>query len=323
MNKRLRILSTVVMTYMLAALCWWAVLLNRKNIDVFRLEKQLFHEQHRNQTDSGAEIIALTQYQEIVDKYKRQDLMILLEALVFGLSVILGIYFINRAFAKELAITEKQNNFLLSITHELKSPLTSIRLILDTFIKRSLPDQQIKELSSDGLQEISRLDELFNKILLATRLGTAYPYLMVNTDVSAMLNTIINKYERIYLDVKFHRDISPAVHKDLDENAFRSMINNLLENAIKYSTATPVITTKLHEKNSKIVLSIADNGVGIPQDEKLKIFDQFYRVGSESTRTSKGTGLGLYIVKRIIEAHNGKITVRDNGIPGSIFEITL
>jgi len=322
MNNRLRILSFIVMTYMLAALCWWAVLLHRKNTDVFKLESQLLQERFIN--DAGiptVDVTTLPEYEELKASFDRQMMMITGEALVFGLVLIMGIYFINRAFNRELAIAEKQKNFLLSITHELKSPLASISLILDTFIKRDLPKEKVQELSADALQESTRLNELFNKILLATRLGNTHQFHMQDTDISNLLSKTVEKFQRVYPNVKLEANIDENVVKSVDQDAMISVVNNLLENAIKYSTKSPEIRLSLRKQSEKVTLLIADNGIGIPTRERTNVFEQFYRIGSEDTRTSKGTGLGLYIAKEIITAHKGKIKVTDSPLGGSQFEI--
>ena len=307
---------------MLAALCWWAVLLHRKNTDVFKLESQLLQERFIN--DIGiptVDVTTLPEFTELKASYDRQMMMITGEAIVFGLVLIIGIYFINRAFNRELAIADKQKNFLLSITHELKSPLASINLILDTFIKRDLPKEKVQELSSDALQESTRLNELFNKILLATRLGTTHSFNMQETDISTLLNKTVEKFQRVYPNVKLDANIQSNMVKTVDQDAMISVVNNLLENAIKYSAKDPEIKLQLSSQGEKALLTVSDNGIGIPVKERANVFDQFYRIGSEETRTSKGTGLGLYIVKEIITAHRGKIKVTDSALGGSQFEI--
>jgi signal transduction histidine kinase len=100
-------------------------------------------------------------------------------------------------------------------------------------------------------------------------------------------------------------------------------LNNLLENAVKYTPADKPVTISLQLKNNSAVIQIADNGPGIPDAEKGKVFNKFYRIGNEETRKSKGTGLGLYLTSKIIKQHNGKIAVMDNVPSGCIFEIML
>ena len=99
------------------------------------------------------------------------------------------------------------------------------------------------------------------------------------------------------------------------------LVNNLVENAMKYSPKESVITVKVTEADREVQLTVIDEGQGIPDEEKRKIFDKFYRAGNENTRTTKGTGLGLYLCRKIVESHNGYISVTDNHPQGSIFAV--
>ena len=323
-SRSLRILSIIVIVYMLMALLWWAILLNRKNNEVFVLQADLLKESYMNKAGiAQLDVTTLPEYEELKSNYDRQMYMILGEAIVFGIILILGMFFINRAFSRELSAAEKQKNFLLSITHELKSPLASINLILSTFIKRKLPEEKIKELSQDGLSESVRLEELFNKILIATRLDKAYPFNFEETDLSKTVDAVIIAFEKSHKDLTLEKEIQSNIIKDVDRESIVSVVKNLLENAYKYCLDTKFIKITLRQQGDDVILEVSDKGIGIAKEEKNKIFDQFYRVGSEDTRASKGTGLGLYIVNQIVSAHNGKIKVLDNPSGGTIFQITL
>lgn len=323
-NKSLRILSTVVILYMLMALLWWAVLLHRKNNEVFILKADLLKEQYMNKAGiAQLDVTTLPEYEVLKSDYNRQMYMILGEAVVFGITLILGIFFINRAFVRELLAAEQQKNFLLSITHELKSPLASINLILSTFIKRELPSEKVKELSQDGLNESVRLEELFNKILIATRLDKAYPFNFEETDLSTIVYKVSQSFKKKNPDAEVSLNIQTDIMHEVDRESIVSLIKNLLENAYKYSPHEKQISVDLQQIDDKIYLSIADKGVGISKSEKSKVFDQFYRVGNEETRESKGTGLGLYIVNQIVNAHKGKIKILDNEGGGTKFQVVL
>lgn len=309
---------------MLMALLWWAVLLHRKNNEVFVLKTELLQEQYMNKAGiAQLDVTTLPEYKELRSNYDRQMYMILGEAAVFGVTLILGIYFINRAFARELSAAEKQKNFLLSITHELKSPLASINLILSTFIKRKLPEEKIKELSQDGLNESLRLEELFNKILIATRLDKAFPFNFEETDLSNTVYNVSQLFKKRHPDTTMEIDIQNDIVMEVDRESMVSVVKNLLENAHKYSTNDKHISISLKREGTNVLLEVSDNGIGIAKNERTKVFDQFYRIGNEDTRDSKGTGLGLYIVNQIVTAHNGKIKIIDNPGGGTIFQIKL
>jgi signal transduction histidine kinase len=118
-------------------------------------------------------------------------------------------------------------------------------------------------------------------------------------------------------------DIEPSIFMEIDRTNFPSIILNLFENAVKYSPEDSTITIRLKKQNQKIILNVEDEGSGISDDEKNSIFGKFYRIGSEETRKTKGTGLGLYIVKYLVEQHNGTIKVKNNFPKGSNFEIVF
>ena len=134
-----------------------------------------------------------------------------------------------------------------------------------------------------------------------------------------LVDSLVEKFPKVI----FTKSIQPEVSTiEGDRMGMVSVITNLIENAVKYNfTEEPKIDISLKEENKKIILKIGDNGIGISDKEKKKIFERFYRVGNEDTRTTKGTGLGLYIVSQIVKAHQGKITVGDNQPKGTIFKI--
>ncbi len=309
---------------MLMALLWWAILLHRKNTEVFVLKSDLLKEQFMNTAGvANVDVTTMPEFKELKSEYERQMYMIFGEAVVFGITLILGIYFINRAYVRELSAADKQKNFLLSITHELKSPLASINLILSTFIKRDLPSDKIKELSSDGLKESTRLEELFNKILISTRLDQAYPFNFESVNISNLISTCANRFQNLHPEAKLIYNIEPEIIHSVDQESMVSVIKNLLENALKYSPDEKEITIDLRRPGNQTIIEVSDHGIGIPKEEKAKIFDQFYRIGSEDTRASQGTGLGLYIVKQIVHAHDGSIKVNNNDGLGTKLTITL
>ena len=309
---------------MLLALLWWAVLLQRKNTENFVLQTQLL--QHKFTNSVGVmefDVSSMPEYEEIKEEHERQMMMIYGETVVFALTLIMGIYFINKAYTSELLSSEKQKNFLLSITHELKSPLASINLIFSTFKKRQLSQDKITELSEDGLKESVRLEKLFNKILISTRLGKGYSFQIEAHNLSNLIKETVMSFHKNHPDVQITANIQEGVIKDIDKEGMISVITNLLENAEKYSGNDKAVEVTLKENGDQVYISIADNGVGIDKKEYSKIFDQFYRVGNEDTRSTKGTGLGLYIVNQIIAGHQGKVSVTDHNGNGTKFEILL
>lgn len=330
MEKRqsiqLRMLSYVVIAYMMMAFAWWTILLFTKNEDAFLAKRDklrlIMATEMGVQTD---EVFFQSEtYRQLQQQYQRQELMILGEAVVFVISLAIGVWLINRGYNKEMLAAQQRRNFLLSITHELKSPLASIRLILETFQKRKLPEEQFEKFNRSAVQEVDRLNKLVNDLLLSAKLETTYQIHETAIDLVPMLEDMVDKLAIKYPEAQLtltETGDTPFIRGDLD--GLRSVFSNLLENAIKYSPAPAQIEMVISPHPDYLQIDVADQGIGIPDREKQRIFDKFYRVGNEDTRNSKGTGLGLYIVKQIVLAHQGKIQVTDNSPRGARFQIKL
>lgn len=325
-NIRLRLLSYLVIFYMLLAFTWWSVLLFIKNKDAFHAKSELLKigMVAEGLIDSEADFQSTAEFQDLSKKYKRQEYMIFGEAAVFVLSLVIGVWLINRGYNKEMTAAQQRRNFLLSITHELKSPIASIQLVLETFLKRKLSPEQINKLGANGIKDAKRLNKLVNNLLLAAKVEIAYQPTFEPLDLQILIEDIAtqikNNHPNTTIDLDINSDI-PVIQGDIF--GLSSVVTNLIENGIKYSKDDAKITVQLSSIKNKLVLAIKDQGIGISAEEKKKIFEKFYRVGNEDTRQTKGTGLGLYIVKQMIQAHNGKIEVLDNQPKGTIFKITL
>ena len=248
--------------------------------------------------------------------------MIFGEAAVFIFSLVIGVYMINRGYNKEMTASQQRRNFLLSITHELKSPIASIRLVLETLLKRQLRKEQIDHFGNNALKETDRLNDLVNNLLLAAKIETTYQPVLEEIELQEFLEDITQRMQEKFPGAKI-RFISQVENPYLqgDLMGLTSIAVNLIENAVKYNIGKPEIEVRLKEEKKKVLLEFADNGIGISDQEKKKIFEQFYRIGKEDTRKTKGTGLGLYIVDQIVKAHGGKITVSDNLPQGTVFTV--
>jgi two-component system phosphate regulon sensor histidine kinase PhoR len=326
-NKaKLRLLSYAVIAYMMLAFVWWSVLLFTKNQDAFQAKRdkiQLLMIAD-GAVSSNEEFYATAEYIDLKRQYKRQEYMILGEAIVFTISLLTGLWLINRGYNREVDAAQQQRNFLLSITHELKSPIASIQLVLETMQKRVLPKDKKEKLTQSALFETTRLNTLVNDLLFSAKLERAYQPFIEDIDLAQLMEDTIGRMEAKYPNVSFsfHKQTAIPNYRG-DQAGMSSIIINLLENAVKYSTSPIEIEANIREEEGQIVLEIADNGIGISDKEKAKIFDKFYRVGDEDIRKTKGTGLGLYIVNQIVMAHRGQIDVLNNKPNGSRFVINL
>ncbi|MEO6851683.1 MAG: HAMP domain-containing sensor histidine kinase, partial [Mucilaginibacter sp.] len=253
--------------------------------------------------------------------------MIMGEGSMFILVFVFGAISLHKSIKKERKLQEQKKNFLLSVTHELKSPLASIKLLLQTIQKRDLTKAQVQDFIGKSLLDIERLDDMVENMLLASKIDNrSYTFPKAEFNLSVLVDNIVNRLQLNKCDINeqlINAEIEPKIEITGDKFALTSVVTNLIENAIKYSGPCEVVDVKLYKKNAEVHLEVADHGIGIADEEKSRIFDKFYRVGSEDTRNTKGTGLGLYIVKEVLDKHEASIRVKDNRPSGSIFEVVF
>jgi len=251
--------------------------------------------------------------------------MILGEGSMFIGIIVVGALLFHKSLNKERRLVEQKKNFLLSVTHELKSPLAAIKLYLETIQKRSLTKEQVTDFVGKCLLDVDRLNDMVENMLLAAKIeNQSYSFPKQQFDLSILVDGIVNRLQINKCDLTqqlINAEIESKVEVTGDKFALTAVVTNLLENAIKYSSPCDTVEVKLYTKSGKVHLEVADHGIGIADEEKSRIFDRFYRVGSEETRNTKGTGLGLYIVKHVLDKHEAIINVRDNRPAGSVFEV--
>jgi two-component system phosphate regulon sensor histidine kinase PhoR len=253
--------------------------------------------------------------------------MIMGEGSVFILVFLLGAYNLHTSINKERRLQEQKRNFLLSVTHELKSPLASIKLYMETIQKRKLDHSQIIDFTGKCLLDVDRLNDMVENMLLASKIeNRSYSFPKEQFNLSILVDSVVNRLQINKCDFSqqlINAEIEPKVEITGDKFALTSVVTNLIENAVKYSQPCAEVNVKLFRKDGQVYLMVADQGIGIADNEKSRIFDKFYRVGSEDTRNTKGTGLGLYIVKQVLEKHEASIRVKDNIPEGSVFEVVF
>jgi signal transduction histidine kinase len=253
--------------------------------------------------------------------------MIAGELSVFLFVLLVGAFSLHKSINKERQLHLRQKNFLLSVTHELKSPLASIKLFLQTMQKRDLNREQQINFIEKCLQDIERLDDLVENMLIASKIDNqTYTFPKEKINFSILVDTVVNRLQINKCDCNqqiINAEIEPQVEIIGDKFTLTSVVNNLIENAVKYSAPCESVEVKLYRKNNEVHLMVADHGIGISDIEKPLIFDKFYRVGNEDTRNTKGTGLGLFIVKQVLDKHEASINIRDNRPKGSVFEVVF
>lgn len=246
--------------------------------------------------------------------------MIIGEAAVFILIILIGAYYVIRSYYNELALFKKEKNFALSVTHELKTPIATSKLFAQTLLKRSnLGEIQRKESLEKIIEEQNRLNALVEKILLASSIDD------MKSQIQKKPVYIRKTIDSILTQIRETHHVINNIEKDLtingDEFYLISLFQNLIDNALKYAEKNTSVTISSVRQQSGILIQVADEGIGIKNEFKELIFERFFRIGDEETRDTKGTGLGLFLVKEIVKLHDGEITCRDNSPKGTIFEI--
>ncbi|ADB18198.1 histidine kinase [Pirellula staleyi DSM 6068] len=242
--------------------------------------------------------------------------------------VLVGVVMYLTLTIKAINLSRRQSNFIDSVTHELKSPIASLKLYLQTLNRRQVSPAEQENFYRYMLEDVERLDTLINHLLDAARLEK--PTLQTEVEDIELTSTIRSISEQVALKHRAPLDViqlqmTPvlvtATRVDLD-----LILRNLIDNAVKYASDSDpqVLVSTAMEGDSRVLIRVSDNGRGIPQPLRRKIFARFVRVGSELERDKPGTGLGLYIVRTLVVRCGGRIRIRD-GLMGSgtTFEVVL
>jgi signal transduction histidine kinase len=311
-----RIFAFAIMLYMVLGIGWWAMLLYSKNSDYFAAEAKWMQE-------IG---VSGDMMQAHFEERRKQSLMILGEGLFLGISLIAGVWIIHRSSKRQLAAVNQQNNFILSVSHELKSPLAAIRLALETMKKRNLDDRKRGQLSNQAIRDTDRLEQLIQNILMSASMDNdAFELHREEVQIDYMLRRLAQKYSEskkvISVEVQNENGLASAIRGD--GRALELAFKNLIENALKYSPDQTEVSITIQESAENMTIQIIDQGYGLSSTDKSMLFKRFYRSARDEIRKLPGTGLGLYICAEIIKGHGGKIRVDDNPAGGTIFEVTL
>jgi len=321
-RKTIRRATTIywlMLIYIIAALAWWFISLEKQS---YSLADFSLRQLNATIDSTASSSLYQAEYNTIIATRKRATIKHFSEGLFFFALIILSAIFVFRTVRRHFKLQQQQQNFMMAVTHELKTPIAVTRLNLETMQKYSLEPEKQKKLIRTTLEETSRLNFLTNNILIASQLeGGGYQFSKEELDLSDLLKDCLQDFRGRFPERTFPEQIDPDAEVKGDPLLLQILINNLLENAIKYAPKESPITVTLKTNDSVVQLEIADEGPGIPNDEKKKIFSKFYRVGNEATRKTQGTGLGLYLCRKIADDHNADILVTNNSPRGSIFAV--
>jgi len=250
--------------------------------------------------------------------------VILMLSILVGI-ILMGIIIIFVYHQKIFQLYRLQNNFINNYTHELKTPVTSIQLYLETFLNNPLSPEDQKPYIEYMLLDVNRLSEHINNILNISRLETRGVHETQDIDIVKFTQNFIAKNADQYPNVRFENTICGQVLLKINEDLFEMLFRNLVNNAMIYNNhSEPEIIVRLEMKKRYVYISFEDNGMGIEKKYRSKVFKKFFQIGQADDRSAKGSGLGLYIVYSITKMHGGKISVLDNPKqPGSIFQLKI
>ncbi len=303
-----------LLLYIIAALLWWFIALNNQNV---AMAKMSLAELNVTDVDYSEKVSKIEEFRN------RKTAQYLGEGITFFFVIMIGAVIIFRATRKQIKFSESQQNFMMAVTHELKTPIAITQLNLETIKKRNLSDELREKMIDDALKEVARLNNLCNNSLWAAQLDAgSYISKKEEINLSEIISNCVLKYQKDFAAFSFKINIQDNIFLKSDILMIEILINNLLENVIKYSTINKSVEVNLVSEKKSVILSVADQGTGILDEEKDKIFEKFYR-SKKAMKNTTGSGLGLFLCKKIMQKHNGDIMVLDNQPSGSIFKATF
>ncbi|MGD8949346.1 MAG: HAMP domain-containing sensor histidine kinase [Desulfobacterales bacterium] len=253
--------------------------------------------------------------------------VILVLSLLVGI-ILMGIFGIFVYGQKTLQLYRLQNNFINNFTHELKTPVTSLKLFLQTFSKHELARADQLRYIQFMISDVARLTENINRILNLARIESkSYANEFVDTNLITAMNLFISNNKHLFQNgnIRIHPPEGELPSMRVNLPLFDMLLMNLLTNAVKYNySPQPIVDVGFEIHPRKLIIRFADNGIGIEKKELRKIFRKFYQVGRAEDMSAKGSGLGLYLVQSIARIHKWKVEAHSQGIgKGSTFSLTL
>jgi len=314
-QKRWVKLFIAVTILMLTQVAWWLDVFNRNVKSISNLQKE------------NAILRGVMDHPGVLESIQRNSyhkkLMFFSETAVFAALTAFGLYLLFRALRYQEMAREQQKQFIETMTHESKTPLTALKLRLESILEVNSAEPQLSRELSQSLEEVRRLASVFEKALNLNRMES-YAFRFEEILFSDLLKEVIRRMDPLF------RQKNVAVIMAVNDNiwvkgdlfALQNTVQSLLENAVLYNDKTDrVVSVELSEKESEVLLRVSDNGPGIFPADREKVFDKFFR--GKTSRKNPGTGLGLYLAKHIVESHSGKISIESSGDGGACFQVLL
>ena len=242
--------------------------------------------------------------------------IVLLEGGVLMLVILAGVYVIFVYWNKQSRLYQLQSNFISSVSHELKSPLASIQLYLETLKYQKVSSEEAEDFVETMLSDTERLSDLIDNILESSKSDPkSMQSQFSSVDIVSFLQETIAHHQKLFEDKQcvIQLKFNDYVKVSIDGRAMRMVFNNLIANALRYSPAGTVLTIAVRRDQKFCIIDFIDQGFGFDKKELKKVFKKFYRVQNQETQNIEGAGLGLYISRQIIKNHKGKINVFSEG----------
>lgn len=259
-----------------------------------------------------------------------REVVLLVLGVIFFALIITGLILNTIFLVREIRLSEQHDAFLNSVTHELKTPIASIKLYLETLKNREVDPAKRHEFYDVMLADSNRLLSTVEQVLQASRSKESRRLLNIaEIDTNELLRdaiAIVRSRYNLGGDAIRFAETSSAAKIAGDANELQTAFVNLLDNAVKYSGSDIKVSVRVKSQTigNKIDIVVRDGGIGIPAADLKRVFKRFYRVGGKSSKEVKGTGLGLFIVKTIVERHGGKVRAESKGEgQGSVFHVQL
>ena len=247
---------------------------------------------------------------------------------VLDIMVLVGVWFVYRTVRREVELSQLKADFVSNVSHELRTPLSLIRMFGETLEMGRVPDEKKKqEYYSTIVRETERLTGLVNNILNFSRMESGKKtYQLADADLNSVVHRVLSSYQSHMEHLGFALQTSidatiPAIKADAD--AVAEALLNIVDNALKYSGEQKSVTITTGKDNRSVFVQVDDKGIGIPDHEQSKIFDKFYRVSGGLVHETRGSGLGLTLVRHIMDAHKGEVTVQSKPGKGSSFRLSF
>jgi len=304
----------LLVAFILAQAVWWIMFM-----------AQLIDEK----VDMAQELGASPEYVENMHRQEvGRQIMIGFEGIFFLILLLIGVWLIYRSLVHTQQLKRHEQNFLMAVTHELKTPLASLLLYLEALQSTKIAEEKKREVIPRMKQDLHRLQRLVEDILQAGRFDRASFRLQEEEiDFSALVGAVVAERRALPTDKSLHieANLQPGVTVYGDSIALRRAVDAILDNAIKYSVdRSAEVAVRLTARDGKARLAVTDQGIGLERSELTRVFDRFYRVESEVTRASRGSGLGLYLCREMVRLHGGEVRAKSEGPErGSEFEILL